>query len=303
MRTVGTRFFSSPSCAWGILACALVAACSDTTTGSTADAAADVAAKDVVRDTPSIDTPLTDTPVTDVPVTDVPVTDTPIADTPVTDTPVTDVPVTDTPVTDAPVTDVPFDVARDAPVCTTGLTMCPSDGGFVCVDTNSDRNNCGGCGRTCCAGSACFSGSCPLGCAAGTTRCGCICTNLQNDTSNCGMCGNPCPAGAFCTAGMCVRPDAGTGCATVTEPPAPSGQCDGRGRIACQNWASGMLDAGTAFATCVSTPAGCMRADSCSDFADPSTCRCGAGAACAPGQVCSTRAGETTPSCHCIAQP
>ncbi len=48
---MGTRF-SSSSPLWGFFACAIVAACSDTTTGTTADAAADVAAKDVVRDTP-----------------------------------------------------------------------------------------------------------------------------------------------------------------------------------------------------------------------------------------------------------
>lgn len=264
---------------FGLVACSTTS----TGTGSNADAATD--------------TPIVDTPIVDTPIVDTPIVDTPIVDVPVIDTPVVDTPVVDTPVLDRPVS--------DAPVCAMGMTMCPSDGGFACVDTNTDRNHCGGCGRTCCAGSACFGGLCPLGCAAGTTRCGCICTNLSSDTANCGACGRACPVGAFCQAGTCVTPDAGadgsTACATVTEPPPPNGVCDGRGRIACTNWATAMLDGGTAFATCVSTPAGCLRADSCADLADTSTCRCGVGLPCAPGQVCALAPGASVPSCRCIA--
>lgn len=236
--------------------------------------------------------------------------DTPTVDAPTVDTPTVDTPMVDTPAVDTPAVDVPAIDARDAAMdasdveCPTGLTRCPSDGGPVCVDTNSDRNHCGGCGRTCCAGTACFGGSCPLGCSPGNIRCGCVCVNPSFDPMNCGACGNACPAGSICAAGRCTRLDAGAdavGCAMVSEAPAPSGQCDGRGRIACTNWANAMFDGGTAFATCVSTPAGCMRADSCEDITDTSTCRCGTSPTCAPGQVCATAPGESTPSCRCIA--
>lgn len=248
---------------------------------------------------------------------DAPAADAPREDVPTMDAPAMDAPASDTPPTDVPPVDAPSDIARDAPLdapadaldaalCAMGLTQCAADGGFVCVDLQTDRNHCGGCGRTCCAGTACFGGSCPLGCAAGNVRCGCVCVDPQSDPRNCGACGNACPAGDFCQWGVCMTPvrdagpDAPTSCATVTETPAPSGVCDGRGRIACQNWAASMLDGGVAFATCVSTPVGCMRADVCDDIADTSTCRCGAAPACGPGQVCATAPGASAPSCRCI---
>jgi hypothetical protein len=74
----------------------------------------------------------------------------------------------------------------------------------------------------------------------------------------------------------------------AAERPMPMGQCDGRGMLACAMWAQ--QNAGgnpMANAICLSAPqSGCARADQCTNMADPSTCRCGGGPACAPGQVC-----------------
>jgi hypothetical protein len=73
----------------------------------------------------------------------------------------------------------------------------------------------------------------------------------------------------------------------AAELPMPMGACDGRGMIACEQWA--MQNAGgnpNATAICTTMPSGCARADSCSDPADPSTCRCGGSPACLAGNVC-----------------
>ncbi len=74
------------------------------------------------------------------------------------------------------------------------------------------------------------------------------------------------------------------------ERPMPMGQCDGRGMQACSSWAQ--QNAGgnpMANAICLSSAqSGCARADQCSNASDPSTCRCGASAACVAGEVCVT---------------
>ena len=87
--------------------------------------------------------------------------------------------------------------------CAGGTTKC----GSACTDTQSDSQNCGGCGNACAAGLACSSGVCTLSCGGGTTKCGNLCTNTNNDAQNCGGCGTTCgpyaSASAVCNAGAC----------------------------------------------------------------------------------------------------
>lgn len=67
----------------------------------------------------------------------------------------------------------------------------------------------------------------------------------------------------------------------------PMGQCDGRGMMACANWARDNAGGNpNATAVCITAPSGCARADTCTNAADPSSCRCGGNPACAPGNVC-----------------
>lgn len=199
---------------------------------------------------------------------------------------------------DAPVIDVALDVvpdraAPDAPPldaprvdaaasCDAGLAAC----GASCVNLMADRNHCGACGVSCCPGALCVNGRCFADCMAGRTPCvlpgaPChTCIDLTSDARHCGACNRACAEGQTCVAGACR-------CPTVTEPPSPMGVCDGRGRIACQMWAQGLAGGNpSAVATCLTSPSGCARADSCSDLRDPSTCRCGASPACGAGQVC-----------------
>jgi hypothetical protein len=120
--------------------------------------------------------------------------------------------------------------------CTDGGDMCC---GGDCVDTQSDPENCGGCGTTGCIG--CCDGNCVsnpfdrnncggcgvactdsqkcdpekgcVDCPAGTTTVcgqsiGQTCTNAATDPNNCGGCGIKCDvaAGEICEGGQCLLP-------------------------------------------------------------------------------------------------
>jgi hypothetical protein len=86
--------------------------------------------------------------------------------------------------------------------CPTGTTNC----GGVCVNTNSDVTNCGGCGVFCStppnSTPTCSNGACGFNCNAGFVQCGGTCVNLSTDPNNCGSCGHVCSFG-MCTNGVC----------------------------------------------------------------------------------------------------
>jgi hypothetical protein len=99
--------------------------------------------------------------------------------------------------------------------CALGLTTCQTSGKQVCVDTQNDSQNCGGCGQACatnqiCALSSCVIGACGTSCGCPTlqSRCpgvdGGSCVNLANDPVNCGACGTACPGGHACVGGVCL---------------------------------------------------------------------------------------------------
>jgi len=79
--------------------------------------------------------------------------------------------------------------------------------GDMCVDTNTDTNNCGTCGNACTSGQTCQSGSCQ--CTSGQQLCNGQCvdpTSFQSDPNNCGTCGNACTSGQTCQSGSCQCP-------------------------------------------------------------------------------------------------
>jgi hypothetical protein len=105
------------------------------------------------------------------------------------------------------------------------LTQCFCSGavcGGVCVATQTDTLNCGGCGVACTPGQSCANGQCtcaagapcPAGqhcsnrlcCPAGQTNCGGVCTDIGTDSSNCGFCGVACAVGQVCCGGRCADP-------------------------------------------------------------------------------------------------
>ncbi len=180
--------------------------------------------------------------------------------------------------------------------------MCGSAGSETCANNASDNLNCGACGNTCGAGSACASGQCVTSCPSGQTMCGSAgnetCANLASDNVNCGACGNPCGAGSACVSGQCVT----SSC--------PAGQtvCGGAGNETCANLASDPLNCGACGNACptgsacfggqcagVCAPGQSVCGSTCRDLqADPNNCGA-CGNICATDLVCS--AGKCTRVC------
>ncbi len=106
--------------------------------------------------------------------------------------------------------------------CHTGLAACPtgyrtcdqSDGGFLCVDSSNDPENCGACGVSC-GTDLCRSGGCvcmdpltpcPVDAGAGVpTDAGLTaCADLTHDVNACGACGHACISCELCSASTCT---------------------------------------------------------------------------------------------------
>jgi hypothetical protein len=102
------------------------------------------------------------------------------------------------------------------PGCAPGQNCC----GDACVNTQTDAQNCGACGRACVTPPntevACANGACGAPVCVGRTadcnrnlRDGCE-ANLATDTNNCGACGTACGAGLACQDGRCGMPSTGS---------------------------------------------------------------------------------------------
>lgn len=88
--------------------------------------------------------------------------------------------------------------------CPDQQALCAkSDGSTQCLKLfDTDVNNCGACGRTCSAKSACRKGSC----TCPIDQCGDRCVNMKDNPNHCGACGNKCPSGQDCYQGQCYLP-------------------------------------------------------------------------------------------------
>ncbi len=85
------------------------------------------------------------------------------------------------------------------PTCDSNEKLC----GITCVDTKTDRLNCGTCGHDCGEGNNCVNGKC-IDCNGKTTCEDGACYDTQNDPNNCGGCGIKCPSNVACTNGTCA---------------------------------------------------------------------------------------------------
>jgi hypothetical protein len=74
----------------------------------------------------------------------------------------------------------------------------------ACIPTNTDPDNCGGCGVVCGAAEVCFGGRCIDECQSGLTECDRRCVDPRSDNANCGACGSACGAGEGCVEEECV---------------------------------------------------------------------------------------------------
>jgi hypothetical protein len=109
--------------------------------------------------------------------------------------------------------------------CNAGFANCDNMPGNGCeVPTNTDPNNCGGCGKSCSnanmASRTCAAGVCNGACAAGFGDCnnnkltdGCE-INTGTDFNNCGMCGKACAMGQVCAMGLYAAMPLGAVCGT-----------------------------------------------------------------------------------------
>ncbi len=94
--------------------------------------------------------------------------------------------------------------AVEALSCSNGQTPC----GDICVNVQTNTENCGKCGAICPSTQACVAGACVTDCPKGNTKCGgdagsATCVNTNTDNDNCGACGKACSAGQICFAGQC----------------------------------------------------------------------------------------------------
>lgn len=95
--------------------------------------------------------------------------------------------------------------AITGPSCDTTQTQC----GDVCSDTQTDSENCGGCGKLCPSAEVCVKGACVTECPSGDTLCTAgdsgagTCVNTRSDNHNCGSCHHSCPTGQVCSSGVC----------------------------------------------------------------------------------------------------
>lgn len=108
--------------------------------------------------------------------------------------------------TDVPPTDT-------GPACAdAGVALCSG----ACVNTQTSATHCGGCGRSCCAGSFCSGGRCVTPCPTGWISCngddgspstgscfGGTCADIQFDPRHCGACNRACGEGNACMLGAC----------------------------------------------------------------------------------------------------
>jgi hypothetical protein len=124
--------------------------------------------------------------------------------------------------------------------CAAGSTLCSGS----CVNTQTDPNNCGGCGVACAAGQSCVSGTCTTGCGSPATNCAGQCVNTSYDPNNCGGCGVVCAAGQSCVSGACTliceggTTKCGLQCVNTSYDPNNCGSC-GHVCAAGQSCASG----------------------------------------------------------------
>jgi hypothetical protein len=98
------------------------------------------------------------------------------------------------------------DAGPDASTCPAGQERC----GSQCVDTQTDRLNCGRCGATCDALRGCVDGRCQ--CTPPLIECDGACVDTTTDRAHCGDCDVTCPAQMECRDGRCRCSDGTTMC-------------------------------------------------------------------------------------------
>jgi hypothetical protein len=217
------------------------------------------------------------------------------------------------------------DTCRDfkcVPLCTDGTCAgglsCCND---VCVNEQTDPDNCDACGNVCPNGEACTTGECqvPKTCNGGPPCgpedqcCSSGCADTNSDPKNCGGCARPCLAGQTCVAGTCTTPTScnggpvcppadeccTSGCADTSSDPKNCATCG----HACPMGESCVESKCQGGPSCNGEPA-CTGGETCcmdgctNTNTDPNNCKtcgnlCGTGQTCVKGTCPSCTMGET----------
>lgn len=222
-------------------------------------------------------------------------------------------------------------VSTDCPApfasCATGSGTLPD---YKCsVDTSSDVDNCGGCGRICPTGTgaynfraACVNGECQPFCQEGFSDCngipddGCE-SSPQTDPNNCGICGIKCGPGVDCIEGKCGCPPGQTNCnGTCVDLKTDDGNCGTCGTVCMDHQPDGGTPPPHMFYGCDQSQCNALKCivndsvfwsdcnhtqtDGCEvDLRQPNLTNCGAcGNACTPGQQCFSQS-DTGMDCQC----
>lgn len=161
--------------------------------------------------------------------------------------------------------------------CPGGTVRC----GKACVNTQTDAQNCGGCGTRCGNGVACAGGVCQTPgttCPGAQVRCAGGCVDTQSNKAHCGACGHQCAANENCRQGACTD----SPCAS-NEKDCGGGRCIPGGKFAC----CGQSDCGPAGypndLVCTNNVCTCKEAGKGFCYPNPSTG--GACHVCCPGGV------------------
>jgi hypothetical protein len=162
--------------------------------------------------------------------------------------------------------------SRAVGACGEGRHCC---GGF-CVDLQTDRENCGRCGRDC-GQNPCRGGKCVNPCRAGRRYCHGECVNVLTNPAHCGGCNRRCFPNNLCEGGRCTacrqRGERGENCRSAAQccydvAPAPlADPAEFDNAIYCEEWSEGDIDQ-----ACPELPAGsycCTKwGAACSDDCD-----------------------------------
>jgi len=178
------------------------------------------------------------------------------------------------------------DASVEAPECPPTQASCSG----LCVNLESNPDNCGTCGARCGAGLVCAIGTCTVSCSSGTTNCSRACVNTLTDSDNCGACSDRCVPGTVCDGGtctpVCTPPEvncSGGVCADLSSDPSNCGSC---GHVCsqladCEKSQCVPYDPCGTLTNCV-TDAGSFCTNTSTDSSNCGQC----GHACSPEQVC-----------------